>query len=199
MAYSKLLGQLISALQCLPGVGAKSAQRMAFSLLEQQRHDARNLSAVLLDAVENIKHCEQCRNLSETTLCDICNSASRNASVICVVESPADVQAFEDATNFSGHYFVLMGHLSPLDGVGPEDLGLDILARMMDENTLSEIILATNPTVEGEATAHYVSEMAAKRNIKATRIAHGVPFGGELEYVNNSTLALALNGRSDLN
>lgn len=198
MAYSKTLGQLIKALQCLPGVGAKSAQRMAFTLLERQKNDALTLANALNEAVEKIGHCKKCRNFSEQEYCHICAATNRDVSVICVVETPADVQAIEDATDYKGLYFVLMGRLSPLDGVGPLDIGLDKLAVILDAGEISEIILATNPTVEGEATAHYLSEMTAKRGIKTTRLAHGIPFGGEIEYVNNSTLAMALNGRAEI-
>ena len=152
----------------------------------------------LLEAIEQIGNCEQCRTLSEKTVCDICNNRGRDQSVICVVESPADVQVIEQVAGYRGVYFVLMGHLSPLDGVGPIELGLDILAKKLDAGIITELILATNPTVEGEATAYYIAEMASTRGIKATRIAHGVPIGGELEYVNSTTLSHAFNGRVEL-
>ena len=193
-----LIGQLIEALRCLPGVGPKSAQRMAYHMLERDREGARQLAAVLNEAVEKVGHCQQCRTLSETALCNLCASHNRDRSLLCVVESPIDVQAVMQATDYRGLFFVLMGHLSPLDGIGPEDIGLDALAKRLDEGEVSEVILATNPTVEGEATAHYIAEMVNRRNIRATRIAHGVPMGGELEFVNSSTLSQAFTGRSQI-
>jgi recombination protein RecR len=193
-----LIGQLIEALRCLPGVGPKSAQRMAYHMLERDREGARQLAAVLNEAVEKVGHCQQCRTLSETTLCNLCASHNRDRSLLCVVESPIDVQAVMQATDYRGLFFVLMGHLSPLDGIGPEDIGLDELAKRLDEGEVAEVILATNPTVEGEATAHYIAEMVNRRNIRATRIAHGVPMGGELEFVNSSTLSQAFTGRSQI-
>lgn len=198
MSGSPLINRLIESLRCLPSVGPKSAQRMAYHLLEHNRQGASQLAHDLLVAIEHIGHCEQCRTLSEKTMCDICNSQGRDQSAVCIVESPADVQAVEQVAGYRGVYFVLMGHLSPLDGIGPIELGLDILAKRLDTGVITEIILATNPTVEGEATAHYIAEMASTRRIKATRIAHGVPFGGELEYVNSSTLSHAFNGRVEL-
>ncbi len=193
-----LIGQLIEALRCLPGVGPKSAQRMAYHLLERDRDGARQLAAVLNEAAEQVGHCEQCRTLSEKPLCDVCASNRRDRSQLCVVESPIDVQAIMQGTDYSGLFFVLMGHLSPLDGIGPDDIGLDKLAKRLDEGDVAEVILATNPTVEGEATAHYIAEMVKHRNIRVTRIAHGVPMGGELEFVNSSTLSQALMGRSEV-
>jgi recombination protein RecR len=193
-----LIGQLIEALRCLPGVGPKSAQRMAYHMLERDREGARQLAAVLNEAVEKVGHCQQCRTLSETALCNLCASHNRDRSLLCVVESPIDVQAVMQATDYRGLFFVLMGHLSPLDGIGPEDIGLDEFAKRLDEGEVAEVILATNPTVEGEATAHYIAEMVNRRNIRATRIAHGVPMGGELEFVNSSTLSQAFTGRSQI-
>jgi recombination protein RecR len=193
-----LIGQLIEALRCLPGVGPKSAQRMAYHMLERDREGARQLAEVLNEAVDKVGHCQQCRTLSETALCNLCASLKRERSLLCVVESPIDVQAIMQATDYRGLFFVLMGHLSPLDGIGPEDIGLDELARRLDEGEVTEVILATNPTVEGEATAHYIAEMIKRRNIKVTRIAHGVPMGGELEFVNSSTLSQAFTGRSQI-
>ena len=193
-----LIGQLIEALRCLPGVGPKSAQRMAYHLLERDRDGARQLAVVLNEAVERVGHCEQCRTLSESTVCDVCASPKRDRGQLCVVESPIDVQAILQATDYRGLFFVLMGHLSPLDGIGPDDIGLDQLARRLDAGEVEEVILATNPTVEGEATAHYIAEMVKQRDIRVTRIAHGVPMGGELEFVNSSTLSQALSGRSEL-
>ena len=193
-----LIGQLIEALRCLPGVGPKSAQRMAYHLLEREHDGARQLAEVLIQAVEEVGHCQQCRILCETELCDICASHKRERGLLCVVESPIDVQAIIQATDYRGLFFVLMGHLSPLDGIGPEDIGLDQLAKRLDEGEIKEVILATNSTVEGEATAHYIAEMINRRAIKATRIAHGVPMGGELEFVNSSTLSQAFTGRSQV-
>ena len=193
-----LIGQLIEALRCLPGVGPKSAQRMAYHMLERDREGARQLAEVLNEAVDKVGHCQQCRTLSESALCNLCASQKRERSLLCVVESPIDVQAIMQATDYRGLFFVLMGHLSPLDGIGPENIGLDELAKRLDEGEVSEVILATNPTVEGEATAHYIAEMVKRRNIKVTRIAHGVPMGGELEFVNSSTLSQAFTGRSQI-
>ena len=195
MSSSPLLNRLIESLRCLPGVGPRSAQRMAYHLLENNRDAARQLGEDILLAVEKIGRCTQCRTLSEYELCDICSNKGRDQSVLCIVESPADVHVIEQIADFRGVYFVLMGHLSPLDGIGPKELGLDLLATQLDNGHIKEIILATNSTVEGEATAHYVAEMAAKRAIRATRIAHGVPIGGELEYVNSTTLSHAFHGR----
>jgi recombination protein RecR len=198
MAASPLLNQLMAALRCLPGVGPKSAQRMALHLLERDRDGAGRLVETLRLALERIGHCRLCRDLSETDLCTLCASSSRDPSLLCVIETPADVLAVEQATSFQGRYFVLMGHLSPLDGIGPAELGLDILEARLDEGEIREIILATNPTVEGEATAYYIGELARERGIRATRIAHGVPLGGELESVDGGTLAHAFAGRRDL-
>ena len=192
---SPLLQQLIDALKCLPGVGPKSAQRMAFYLLERDTDGAKHLSSALTEAVEKIGHCSMCRTLSENELCEICVSTSRENSSLCVIETPADVFAIENTAEFRGKYFVLMGHLSPLDGIGPEEIGLELLAKRLDQGEVKEVVLATNFTVEGEATAHYISEMVNSRNITASRIAHGVPVGGELEYVNSSTLSHAFSGR----
>ena len=197
MAASPLLNQLMTALRCLPGVGPKSAQRMALHLLERDRVGAGRLVESLQLALERIGHCRLCRDLSETDLCTLCASPSRDAAQLCVIETPADVLAVEQATGFQGRYFVLMGHLSPLDGIGPAELGLDALEARLAEGEIREIILATNPTVEGEATAYYIGELARERGIRATRIAHGVPLGGELESVDGGTLAHAFAGRRD--
>ena len=198
MAASPLLNQLITALRCLPGVGPKSAQRLALHLLERDRDGARRLVESLREALEGIGRCRRCRDLSETELCALCADPRRNQALLCVLETPADVLAVEQATGFQGVYFVLMGHLSPLDGIGPAELGLDVLETRLSEGRIQEIILATNPTVEGEATAYYIGELARERGIRATRIAHGVPLGGELEYVDGGTLAHAFAGRRDL-
>jgi recombination protein RecR len=198
MLYSPLLLELIDALRCLPGVGPKTAQRMAFHMLDRDREGAQLLARVMGRALERIGHCERCRMLTEDRLCKTCASTQRDPTQLCVVETPADVVAVEVSGGFSGLYFVLMGHLSPLDGIGPEQLGLDALERRLDDGQVAEVILATNPTVEGEATAHYVAEMAKMRGLKATRIAHGVPIGGELEYVDGGTLSHAIAGRRAL-
>lgn len=192
---SPLLQQLIDALKCLPGVGPRSAQRMAFHLLERDRDGARVLAGCLLKAVEEIGHCSMCRTLSELQTCEICSSRSRDDSLLCVIETPSDVLAIEQTAEFRGKYFVLMGHLSPLDGIGPAELGLDLLESRLGGGMVKELILATNPTVEGEATAHYISDMAGRHGVMATRIAHGVPLGGELEYIDAGTLAHAFSGR----
>ncbi len=196
MKQSPLLQQLIEQLRILPGVGPKTAQRMAFHVLERDREGARQLAGVLYQAVENIGHCEQCRNFSEEPVCQTCLSPSRDKSVLCVVESPAEVAVIEQSGVFNGQFFVLMGRLSPLDGIGPDDLGLDVLEKRLAEGEIKEIILATNPTVEGEVTAHFISEMAARHQVDTSRIAHGVPFGGELEYVDSQTLEHAFKGRT---
>lgn len=195
MAYSPLLNRLIDALRCMPGVGPRSAQRIAFHLLERDRDGAGRLAQALSDAVEGIGQCARCRMFSETELCPICRDAGRDDGELCVVESPADVVAVEEATGFRGRYFVLMGHLSPLDGIGPDELGLGALEARLAEDGLREVIIATNPTVEGDATAHYVATLAARHGIAASRIAHGVPLGGELEYVDGGTLSHAFTGR----
>jgi len=179
----------------MPGVGQKSAQRIAFHLLERDRDGAGNLSTALADAVDGIGHCSRCRMFTEHELCSICSATGRDISQLCVVESPADVMALEDATGFRGLYFVLMGHLSPLDGIGPDELGLERLEEWLRQGDVSELIIATNPTVEGDATAHYLADVASRFDVKASRIAHGVPLGGELEYVDGGTLSHAFYGR----
>jgi recombination protein RecR len=195
MLYPPSLLRLIETLRVLPGVGPKSAQRMAFYLLERNRAGATALSKALETATKEVGHCERCRMFAEQTLCPICAAPSRDKSILCVVESPADVVAVEQSGSFKGNYFVLMGHLSPLDGIGPDELGIPLLERILNEGEVKEVILATNPTVEGEATAHFISELASRGQIKSSRIAHGVPVGGELEYVDGGTLAHALAGR----
>lgn len=195
MNYSPLVSRLIEALRCLPGVGPKSAQRMAFHILERDRDGGRALARAIAEAADSVGHCRRCRMLTETELCPICRSGGRDESLLCVVETPADVVAVENSAGFSGRYFVLTGHLSPLDGIGPEELGLDLLEKILDEEPVKEVIVATNPTVEGEATAHYIAELCRDRSIRASRIAHGVPVGGELEFVDGGTLSRALSGR----
>ncbi|MCC6715734.1 MAG: recombination protein RecR [Gammaproteobacteria bacterium] len=198
MSEAPLLDQLIQALRCLPGVGPKTAQRMAFHLLERDRDGGRRLSETLLAAIQRVGHCEQCRNFSETPLCTLCASPRRDRSLLCVVESPADVSAIEQSADYRGLYFVLMGRMSPLDGIRPEDIGIDRLADRLDRGEVQEVILATGTTVEGEATAHYIAQIAHRRNLRATRIAHGVPLGGELGYVDGGTLSHALAARREL-
>lgn len=195
MSYSPLLIRLIDTLRCMPGVGRKSAQRIAFHLLERDRAGAEQLSKALSEAVTAIGHCRRCRMFSEHELCSICRDNGRDESLLCIVESPADVMAVEDATGYKGHYFILMGHLSPLDGIGPEELGLRQLEERLGTEKFREIIIATNPTVEGDATAHFLADMANRHKVPASRIAHGVPLGGELEYVDGGTLSHAFFGR----
>ena len=198
MLYPPSLTRLIDALRCLPGVGPKSAQRMAFHLLERDREGAGGIARALSDAVSRVGACRRCRMFAEAEFCPICAASGRDRSLLCVVESPAGVVAVEQSGSYRGCYFVLMGHLSPLDGIGPEELGVDELERLFDEGEVREVILATNPTVEGDATAHFVAEIAVRHGVRPTRIAHGVPVGGELEYVDGGTLAHALAGRQAL-
>jgi recombination protein RecR len=192
---SPLLNELIDALRCLPGVGAKTAQRMAFHVLERDRAGAKKLSDRLAAAVERIGNCTRCRTFSEDAICSTCASPQRDASLLCVVETPVDQLAVEQATGYRGRYFVLLGRLSPLDGMGPKELGIDLLAARLAENEVRELIIATNPTVEGEATAHLLSQIARAAGVRATRLAHGVPLGGELEFIDRGTLAHAFGGR----
>jgi len=197
-AYSPLLKQLIGALQCLPGVGTKSAQRMAFHLLHRDREGAAHLASALEQARHRVHHCERCRMLTEESLCSICANDRRDGSQLCVVEMPADVIAIEQSGAYSGRYFVLMGHMSPLDGIGPQELGLDLLEQRLREEDIAEVVLATSVTVEGDATAHLIAALAAQHGIRASRIAYGVPMGGELEFIDSGTLSRALTGRREL-
>lgn len=198
MSFSPLINQLISALRCLPGVGPKSAQRMVFHLLERDRNGGQLLARILEEAIAKVGRCQECRTLCEDPLCRFCDNPLRDRSIICVVETPADVLAVEHTAGYKGIYFVLMGHLSPLDGIGPEDLGIDLFRQRLKQGEIKEVIVATNPTVEGEATAHYLAELVKKLQIRVTRIAHGVPFGGELEYIDGGTIARALLARAPL-
>ena len=198
MQRKGLLGQLIQNFCCLPGVGPKSAQRMAFYLLQRDRIGAKLLADTLLQAINNIRYCLQCRTLTEDDLCDICTDTSRDNSLICIVESPSDVWIVDQATAFKGRYFVLHGRLSPLDGIGPDELGLDLLESLLSNGTIKELILATNSTVEGEATAYFIAEVAKKHQVQASRIAHGVPMGGELEFTDSGTLSHAFKGRNEI-
>lgn len=197
MSASPLLDQLIEALRCLPGIGPRSAGRIAYHLLERDREGALHLADALREAVEKVGHCERCRNFSETPLCAICSDARRNGELLCVVENPAQLAAIDQATHFRGVYHVLMGRLSPLDCIGPEDLGLDRLEERLREGEVNELILAVSPTVEGEVTSHYLSEMARALDIRVTRLAQGVPMGGELELLDSGTLTQAFELRRD--
>lgn len=198
MKFSPSITALIEALRCLPGVGPKSAQRMTLHLLERDRSGGSALAEALSAALTKVARCDRCRNFTELTTCELCGDPRRDHSVLCVVETPADVIAVEQSASFRGIYHVLMGHLSPIDGIGPAEIGLDHLEARFDSEQIEEVILATNPTVEGEATAFYIAERARQRGLRVTRIAHGVPLGGELEYLDSSTLAHALSGRTEL-
>jgi recombination protein RecR len=196
--YGKTIDQLIDALRILPGVGVKSAQRMALQLLEKNREGAFKLAEAVNEAATKVGKCQQCRTLTEHDLCNICSDPSRSDSQLCVVESPADLFAIEQAGGYRGKYFTLLGHLSPIDGIGPEQLGIDKLIERLQSNQVNELILATNLTVEGEATAHFIADKAKSLGVEVSRIAYGVPMGGELEYVDGGTLNLALQSRKTL-
>ena len=198
MSFSPLIDELITALRCLPGVGPKSAQRMAFQLLQQRRDGAARLVRTLERALDQVGQCSQCRTLTEQALCEICANPRRNRAVLCVVESPIDALALETAGSFHGLYFVLHGKLSPIDGIGPAEIGIPQLLERLQQEPVEELILATNATLEGEATAHYIADRVRSLNIRSTRIAHGVPLGGELEYVDGGTLSHALSGRTQI-
>lgn len=195
MSSSPSLAELVTALTCLPGVGQKSAQRMALHLIERDQKGASRLANAMLGALEKVGHCNQCRNFSDTDICEICSSNKRNSSTLCVVETPADVLAIESSGAFQGTYYVLLGRLSPLDGIGPGQLGLDELENYLADGSVEEIILATSATVEGDITAQFVADIARKTNIRTSRLARGIPLGGELEYVDSGTLSRALSGR----
>lgn len=196
---STLLEQLIESLRVLPGVGQKTAQRMAYHLLDRERDGGKRLAGVLAEALDHIGHCAQCRDFTESEICALCASGSRDRHQLCVVESPSDRLAIEQATGYCGLYFVLHGRLSPLDGIGPRELGLDALSARLAQGEVTELIIATNPTVKGEATAHYLAQLARQQGVRPSRLAHGVPLGGELEYVDRGTLAHAFGGRSEMN
>jgi len=198
MAASGLLEDLIDALRCLPGVGPKSAQRMALHLLQRDRESASRLGQTLLDAMSRVQHCKDCRIFTEQTLCRWCTDPARQSSQICVVENPADVLAIDRATDYRGRYFLLLGHLSPLDGVGPKDLGLDLLEERLAAGGIDELTLATNPTLEGQATARYIGEMASRHQVSVLQIARGVPVGSELEFADGGTLSVAFSQRTPL-
>ena len=196
---NSLLNQLIQAFKILPGIGEKSAQRMAFHILEKNREGGKNLAKLINDSAENIRNCSECRNLTEKTICDICSDEKRNKKIICVVESPTDVLAIENSGSFKGKYFVLMGRLSPIDGVTPQDLGIPKLIERVKSSDIDEIIIATSPTIEGDATSFYIKDQLNENKILISRIAYGVPMGGELEYVDNTTLGRAIQGRREIN
>ncbi|TVM07998.1 MAG: recombination protein RecR [Halomonas sp.] len=195
MRFSPLIEQLMEAFRVLPGVGPKTAQRMALHLLEREREGGRRLAASINQAIAEVDYCERCRTLTEAPLCALCESPRRDDGLLCVVESPADQLAIEEAGGFNGRYFVLHGHLSPLDGIGPETIGLDLLEKRVAQGEVAEVVLATNPTVEGEATAHYIASQLGDYGVRFSRLAYGVPMGGELEYVDGGTLSRAFNGR----
>lgn len=198
MNFSPRLQQLLTALRCLPGVGPKSAQRMAFHLLDRERDKAEELAKSLVAALQDIGLCQECRMFAEQALCPVCEDRKRDASMLCVVETAADVIAIDDSGSYRGKYFVLMGRMSPLDGIGPNELGIDLLEKRLSAGALKEVIIATSATVEGEATAAYLAALAARYGVNATRIAHGVPMGGELEYVDSNTLSLAISSRTSI-
>ncbi len=193
--FSPLIDELMSALRCLPGVGPKSAQRMTLHLLERDRAGAERLAQSLQKAVDGVGRCQRCRTLTEQAHCGICSNPRRNKELLCVVETPADVLAIEQAGTYQGNYFVLLGHLSPMDGIGPDDIGIQQLLDLLQTEPIKEVILATNPTVEGEATAYYIGERAKQLGVVVSRIAHGVPLGGELEFIDGGTLAHAFSSR----
>lgn len=198
MSERSLLSQLIVALRCLPGVGPKSAQRIAFHLLERNREGGRHLASVMAEAMERIGRCSRCRTLSERDLCGLCANPARDSALLCVVEQPSEIVAIEQATDFRGKYFVLGGRLSPLDGIGPAELGMDLLTARFAEAEINECILAVSSTIEGSVTSQYIAELAADHGVRTTRIAQGVPLGGELELVDGGTLAHAFAGRQGL-
>ncbi len=195
MFLSPAVQVLVDALRILPGVGPKSAQRMALHLLERNRAGGMSLADALTTAMRTIKSCQSCQNFTEQDICSVCQDQTRDQRVLCVVEQPVDMLAIESSRSYKGRYFVLKGHLSPLDGIGPKELGIPLLLEQLKKNLPDELILATNPTVEGEATAHYIKESLSNIHITISRIAHGVPMGGEIEFVDGNTLAHALGDR----
>ncbi|MCI7479313.1 MAG: recombination mediator RecR [[Pasteurella] aerogenes] len=199
MQTSPLLENLIENLRCLPGVGPKSAQRMAYHLLQRNRSGGMALAQALTEAMSKIGHCQHCRTFTEEDICNICNNLRRqNSGLLCVVEQPTDIQAIEQTGQFNGRYFVLMGHLSPLDAIGPREIGLDLLQQRLQNESFYEVILATNPTVEGEATANYIAQLCHQYNVKVSRIAHGIPVGSELEMIDGTTLMHSFLGRREI-
>lgn len=196
MSFSASFDGLVEALTCLPGVGAKSAQRMALSMLLKKPQAAQQLADSIAHALNTAQRCQHCRNLADEPVCLICANPKRDETTLCVVEAPDDVLALEQSTDYRGLYFVLMGHISPLDGIGPQELGLDMLDTRLQQGVVKELVLATNSTMEGETTAYFLAELADKHGVLATRLAHGVPMGGELAYIDKSTLSLAFNTRA---
>ncbi|NQY42970.1 MAG: recombination protein RecR [Legionellales bacterium] len=199
MLYSPKIEKLIQSFKCLPGIGNKSAQRMVFNLLEQNRNNAQILANSILDAVKHVNNCNQCYILTEHSTCQICNNPKREQSTLCIVENPSDVLAIENTGSYKGMYFVLLGRLSPIDGIGPDEIGIPKLIERLQSESIKEIIIATNSTTEGEATAHYISVLAKKYDVLASRIAHGIPIGGELEYIDSNTISQAISYRSTIN
>jgi len=193
------LNRLVEALRCLPGVGPKSAQRMVFHLLQHQRQRGLNLAACLEQAMNNIQHCQRCNNYTELDLCFLCKNPDRDASVLCVVESPADVSAIEQSNYFHGKYFVLMGKISPLDGLGPEDIGLPRLKNLIIEENIKEVIIALSPSIEGQTTVHFIHQLLSDQPIHISQLAHGIPSGGELEFLDGTTIGNALRNRAAIN
>lgn len=198
MSFSPLVDDLIESLRCLPGVGNKSAQRMALQLLERDRDGALRLANALGEAIVGVGRCAKCQNLTEVEVCSLCADERRNNGQLCIIETPSDLLALEQSDTFKGRYFVLMGHLSPIDGIGPEDIGLDKLMRLVSEASIKEVILATNSTIEGDATAFYIADLLEEQDVLVTRIAHGIPVGGQLGYVDGGTLGHALIGRKPI-
>ncbi len=196
MSFGPVIDELIDAFRVLPGVGQKSAQRMTMSLLESKRHGAERLANALKMAVERIGRCRSCQNFSETEVCAICEDKRRDGALLCVVESPSDLLAIEQTHQYHGYYFVLNGSISPIDGRGPDEIGIPLLLQRLEQGQVNEVILATNPTIEGEATAHYIADILKQRAILVTRLAHGIPLGGELGFVDGGTLSHAFSGRS---
>ena len=198
MSFSPLIEKLITSLRCLPSVGPKTAQRMAFELLQKKRKEGLELAKVVHEAMNLIANCSECRNFSETEVCSLCSNNQRDHTKMCIVETPSDVVAIEQTASYKGHYFVLMGHLSPLDGIGPEHIGIDLLLGMLIKRSVTEVIIATSCTPEGEATAFYIIEQVKNLGISCSRIAHGVPIGGELEYLDSNTISRALTARTQV-
>ncbi|MEH6549662.1 MAG: recombination mediator RecR [Pseudomonadales bacterium] len=198
MSFSPLIDELVEALRVLPGVGPKSAQRMVMHLLERNRTGGARLADALAEAMENVGRCPQCRTFTEEPICGLCSSSHRDSQTVCVVETPADILAIEQSGGYRGTYFVLMGHLSPIDGIGPSEIGVDQLLEQINHASVNEVIIATGTTVEGEATSFYISEQLRPLGVMVSRIAHGVPLGGDLEYVDGGTLAHALSGRQEI-
>lgn len=193
------LNRLVDALCCLPGVGPKSAQRMVYHLLQHQRQRGLNLASCLDQAMNNIRHCQRCNNYTEHVFCMLCQNPNRDASMLCVVESPADVSAIEQSNAFHGKYFVLMGKISPLDGLGPEDIGLPKLKTLIEEENITEVILALSPSIEGQTTVHFINQLLRDETINISQLAHGIPSGGELEFLDGNTIGSALRNRAAIN